>query len=47
VGDEVEVLAELEGRPVLVRRGNLLASTFHPEMTDDYRVHEMFLGMVG
>jgi len=47
VGDDVEVLAELEGRPVLVRRGNLLASTFHPEMTDDYRVHEMFLGMVG
>ncbi len=43
----VEVLAELEGRPVLVRQGNLLASTFHPEMTGDGRVHAMFVAMVG
>jgi 5'-phosphate synthase pdxT subunit len=43
---EVEVLAELDGKPVLVRQGHLLASTFHPEMTDDVRVHELFVRMV-
>ncbi|MDQ3963460.1 MAG: pyridoxal 5'-phosphate synthase glutaminase subunit PdxT, partial [Actinomycetota bacterium] len=42
-GPDVEVLAEHEGLPVLVRRGALLASTFHPEMTGDNRVHELFL----
>ncbi len=45
-GDGVEVLASVDGRPVLVRQGHLLASTFHPEMTGDNRVHEMFVGMV-
>ena len=45
-GDAVEVLAELDGKPVLVRQGHLLASTFHPEMTPDLRVHELFLRMV-
>ncbi len=43
VSDGVEVLAELDGDPVLVRQGHLLASSFHPEMTDDGRVHELFL----
>ncbi|MGH2756631.1 MAG: pyridoxal 5'-phosphate synthase glutaminase subunit PdxT [Actinomycetota bacterium] len=47
VGDEVEVLAEHDGRPVLVRRGPLLASTFHPEMSGDNRVHELFVDLVG
>ena len=42
-GPDVEVLAEHEGSPVLVRSGSLLASTFHPEMTGDNRVHELFL----
>lgn len=42
-GADVEVLAEHEGSPVLVRTGSLLASTFHPEMTGDNRVHELFL----
>ncbi len=42
-GDDVEVLAVVEGRPVLVRQGRLLASTFHPEMTADARVHDMFV----
>ena len=42
-GPDVEVMAEHEGAPVLVRSGSLLASTFHPEMTGDNRVHELFL----
>ena len=39
----VEVLARVEGRPVLVREGNVLAATFHPELTDDPRVHALVL----
>jgi 5'-phosphate synthase pdxT subunit len=46
VGEEVEVLAELEGEPVLVRDGRFLAASFHPELTDDTRVHELFLAAV-
>ena len=42
-GDGVEVLAERDGRPVLVRQGRLLASSFHPEMTGDARLHRLFL----
>ena len=42
----VEVLAEVEGKIVLCRQGTLLASAFHPELTDDRRVQEMFLGMI-
>jgi len=45
VGDGVEVLARIDGRPVLVREDNLLASTFHPEMTGDNRLHEYFVSM--
>ena len=45
-GDGVEVLASHSGVPVLVRSGNLLASSFHPEMSDDVRIHEMFVGMI-
>ncbi len=43
----VEVLAEFEGKIVLCRQGNLLASAFHPELTDDRRVQEYFVGMIG
>ncbi len=43
VGPGVEVLAESEGRPVLVREGRVLVATFHPELTSDARVHEYFL----
>jgi 5'-phosphate synthase pdxT subunit len=43
VGSGVEVLAEEGGRPVLVRQGRLLASTFHPELTSDTTVHRYFL----
>jgi pyridoxal 5'-phosphate synthase pdxT subunit len=45
-GDDVEVLGELDGEPVLVRDGRLLLASFHPELTDDPRVHERFLEMV-
>ena len=45
-GPDVEVLAELEGAPVLVRQGRILAASFHPELTDDTRVHERFLEMI-
>jgi 5'-phosphate synthase pdxT subunit len=45
-GDGVEVLAELDGEPVLVRDGRFLVASFHPELTDDTRVHEMFLDLV-
>ena len=46
VGDGVEVLAELNGEPVLVRDGRFLVASFHPELTDDTRVHELFLQLV-
>ena len=46
-GPEVDILAAHEGRPVVVRQGNVLASSFHPEFTDDLRLHEMLIGMVG
>jgi 5'-phosphate synthase pdxT subunit len=46
VGPEVEVLAELDGEPVLVRDGRFLVASFHPELTDDTRVHERFLELV-
>ena len=45
-GDGVEVLAELDGRPVLAREGRILVASFHPELTGDTRVHEMFLKLV-
>jgi pyridoxal 5'-phosphate synthase pdxT subunit len=43
---EVEVLAELDGEPVLLRQGRVLVAAFHPELTDDTRVHERFLDLV-
>lgn len=46
VGPEVEVLASREGFPVLVRQGHLLAATFHPELSTDTRVHQLFLDLV-
>jgi 5'-phosphate synthase pdxT subunit len=45
VGPGVEVLAEFEGRPVLVEQGRAMAATFHPELTEDATVHERFLKM--
>jgi 5'-phosphate synthase pdxT subunit len=46
VGDGVEVLATREGEPVLVRQGNVVAATFHPELTDDTKVHELAFAAV-
>lgn len=43
VGSGVEVLATLDGEPVLARQGNVTAATFHPELTDDDRVHRLAL----
>lgn len=43
-GPEVEVLLRVEGAPVLIRQGPVLAATFHPELTDDPRVHQLLLG---
>jgi len=45
VGPEVETLAETDAGPVLVRQGKMLAASFHPELTDDRRVHELFVQM--
>jgi 5'-phosphate synthase pdxT subunit len=45
-GPGVEVLARVDGEPVLLRQGNRLAATFHPELTDDPRVHLLLLGAV-
>jgi 5'-phosphate synthase pdxT subunit len=46
VGPGVEVLADSEGQPVLIRQGHLLIATFHPELTSDTTVHEYFLRMI-
>ncbi|MBI4479618.1 MAG: pyridoxal 5'-phosphate synthase glutaminase subunit PdxT [Acidobacteria bacterium] len=46
VGPEVEVLATLDGLPVVVRQGNYLAATFHPELTTDTRIHRYFNRLV-
>ncbi|MFZ0626628.1 MAG: pyridoxal 5'-phosphate synthase glutaminase subunit PdxT [Acidimicrobiia bacterium] len=46
VGAEVEVLAEIGHHPVMVRQGNLLASSFHPELTGDGRLHQMLLDLI-
>ncbi|HWV84090.1 MAG TPA: pyridoxal 5'-phosphate synthase glutaminase subunit PdxT [Capillimicrobium sp.] len=45
-GDDVEVLAEVDGHPVAVRQGRLLAVSFHPELSDDFRLHRRFLEVV-
>jgi 5'-phosphate synthase pdxT subunit len=45
-GPEVDVLAEVDGHPVLARQGRILVAAFHPELTDDTRIHELFLNQV-
>jgi 5'-phosphate synthase pdxT subunit len=44
-GDGVEVLATVEGHPVAIRDGRVLACSFHPELTDDLRVHALLMAM--
>ena len=47
VGKSVKVLAALDdGRPIAVRQGRMLATAFHPELTDDSRIHDLFVRMV-
>lgn len=46
VGEGVQVLAEREDHPVLVREGKILAATFHPELSSDLRIHQLFAQMV-
>jgi len=46
-GPDIEILARHRGRPVLVRKDRILASSFHPELTSDMRLHRMLLDMVG
>ena len=45
VGDEVEVLGSIHNEPVLVRQGNVLAASFHPELSNDARLHEYFVSI--
>lgn len=47
LGPGVEVLAELQGHPVMAREGNVLVASFHPELTEDLRVYDLFLKMCG
>jgi 5'-phosphate synthase pdxT subunit len=46
LGEGVEVIGALDGEPVLVRDGRFLLASFHPELTQDLRVHELFMTMV-
>ena len=47
VGPSVEVLAELNGAPAMVKQGNILATSFHPELIQDNRIHRYFLDLSG
>ncbi|MBU1089295.1 pyridoxal 5'-phosphate synthase glutaminase subunit PdxT [Patescibacteria group bacterium] len=44
-GKGVEILAEFEGAPVFVRQRNIFAASFHPELTDDLRIHKFIFGL--
>ena len=46
VGPEVDILARVDGKSVAARQGNMLVTAFHPELTDDTSIHELFLKMV-
>jgi 5'-phosphate synthase pdxT subunit len=46
LGPDIDVLARRDNDPVLVRQGRILAATFHPELSEDRRVHELFLEIV-
>ena len=45
IGKEVEVLGSINNEPVLVRQGNVLAASFHPELSNDARLHEYFVSI--
>lgn len=46
VGNGVEVLSSVDEGPVLVKEGNIFGSSFHPELTDDIRIHKMFIDII-
>jgi 5'-phosphate synthase pdxT subunit len=46
VGGEVEVLAAIDDHPVMVRQGRLMATSFHPELTGDGRIHQMLIDSI-
>ena len=46
VGGEVEVLATVQGHPVMVRQDNIIGTSFHPELTEDDRIHQMLIEMI-
>lgn len=45
-GKDVEILAEFEKIPILIRERNILGASFHPELTGDSRIHSLFLSMI-
>jgi len=45
-GPDVEILADVDGHPVLAREGRIVVAAFHPELTDDTRIHERFLELI-
>jgi 5'-phosphate synthase pdxT subunit len=47
LGPDVDVLSEWQGHPVMIRQGSIIATSFHPELTDDLRVHNMLLSFEG
>jgi 5'-phosphate synthase pdxT subunit len=47
VGEGVDVLARVDGVPVLCRQGNIIVSSFHPELSDDTRIHQLLVDAVG
>lgn len=46
LGNGVEVLAEVDEGPVFIKQGNILGTSFHPELTDDIRIHQMFIDII-
>lgn len=46
VGGGVDVLASVDGHPVMVRQDNIIGTSFHPELTDDDRIHQMLIEMI-
>ena len=46
VGEAVDVLASVGDHPVMVRQANIIATSFHPELTDDLRIHSMLLDLI-
>ncbi len=46
IGENIKVLARYDNKPILVQSENILAATFHPELTNDKRIHEIFYNMI-